>query len=176
MTSNWSQIDTNLPSKKALDAQFSQKTRSGTIFPNAMTLPTTRMNYNTVLTRLYFLLIYADGKVNEKELKSAKEMLRSESISESDFHAQLDLLRSRDHETLFVECMAAMKKLERIEQIRIVAWLCVLANADGFMDREEWQLIYRIYHKELDLPLNEIFTVQKELNRLVWTRITQAVD
>jgi hypothetical protein len=52
----------------------------------------------------------------------------------------------------------------------------VLANADGFMDRNEWQLIYQIYHKELALPLSEIFTVQKELNRLVWMRSTQAVD
>jgi len=44
--------------------------------------------------------------------------------------------------------------------------LCVVANGDGFMDKTEWQLIYRIYHKELNLPLEEIFKVQKELNRL----------
>jgi len=46
--------------------------------------------------------------------------------------------------------------------------MCVVANADGFMDRAEWQLIYKIYHKELGLPLNEIFSVQKELNKLIW--------
>ncbi|HYC83705.1 MAG TPA: TerB family tellurite resistance protein [Chryseosolibacter sp.] len=134
------------------------------------------MNYNTIITRLYFLLIYADGNVNDKEIRSAKQMLKAESISEGDFHAQLDQLKSRDHETLLTECIESIKKLDRTEQIRIVAWLCVLANADGFMDRDEWQLIYRIYHKELGLPLNEIFTVQKELNRLVWMRSTQEVD
>jgi uncharacterized tellurite resistance protein B-like protein len=56
--------------------------------------------------------------------------------------------------------------LDRNLQIRIVAWLCVVANGDGFMDKTEWQLIYTIYHKELNLPLEEIFKVQKELNRI----------
>jgi hypothetical protein len=63
-----------------------------------------------------------------------------------------------------------IRKLEQLQQIRIIAWLCVIANADGFMDRAEWQLIYTIYHKELDLPLSEIFAVQKELNRLIWEK------
>jgi hypothetical protein len=41
-----------------------------------------------------------------------------------------------------------------------------MANADGFMDKSEWQFIYKIYHKELHLPLDDIMEVQKELNML----------
>ena len=41
--------------------------------------------------------------------------------------------------------------------------MCVLANSDGFMDKAEWQFIYKIYHKELNLPLDSIMEVQKEL-------------
>jgi uncharacterized tellurite resistance protein B-like protein len=133
------------------------------------------MNYNVIIVRLYFLLIHADGKVNEKELASARQMIRAEGISESEFQAQLEHLPSMDHETIFSECVHAIKTLHRFQQIRIVAWLCVLANADGFMDRSEWQMIYRIYHKELNLPLSEIFSVQKDLNKLVWTS-TPALD
>jgi hypothetical protein len=39
----------------------------------------------------------------------------------------------------------------------------VIANADGFMDKTEWQFIYKVYHKELGLNLDEIMKTQKEL-------------
>jgi uncharacterized tellurite resistance protein B-like protein len=126
------------------------------------------MNYTTTITKLYFLLIYADGNVNAREISSAKKMILAEGISDAEFNHTLDGLRVKDHEALLEDCIVAIKTLDRNQQIRIIAWLCVLANADGFMDRSEWQLIYRIYHTELRLPLNEIFTVQKELNKLVW--------
>lgn len=127
------------------------------------------MDYHAIITRLYYLLIHADGNVNAKEIASAKQMVKAEGLNDRDFHTTLEKLKSEDPATLLVDCMIAMKRLDRVLQIRIVAWMCVLANADGFMDRSEWQLIYRIYHKELNLPLNEIFSVQKELNKLVWT-------
>ena len=134
------------------------------------------MNYSTLITRLYFLLIYADGNVNERELTSARHMIRSEGIDESQFRQDLENCKSKNHDQLLDDCIGGLKRLELVQQIRIVAWLCVLANADGFMDRSEWQLIYRIYHKELGLPLNEIFSVQKELNKIVWLTSSEAVD
>jgi uncharacterized tellurite resistance protein B-like protein len=126
------------------------------------------MNYSTTITKLYFLLIYADGNVNAREISSAKKMILAEGINDAEFNHTLEGLSAKNHEALLDECIAAIKTLDRNQQIRIIAWLCVLANADGFMDRAEWQLIYRIYHTELRLPLNEIFAVQKELNKLVW--------
>jgi uncharacterized tellurite resistance protein B-like protein len=126
------------------------------------------LTYNTTITKLYFLLIYADGKVNAREVASARQMIKAEGISDTDFHNMLEDLKTANHESLLNDCITSIKLLDRTQQIRIVAWLCVLANADGFMDRSEWQLIYRIYHTELKLPLNEIFTVQKDLNRIVW--------
>ncbi|HYG04583.1 MAG TPA: TerB family tellurite resistance protein [Chryseosolibacter sp.] len=128
------------------------------------------MNYNAIITRLYYLLIYADGDANEKELALARQMTKSEGMKEADFAAQLTLLKSRSNDSLYNETISALKKLDRVRQVRAVAWLCVLANADGFMERSEWQLIYKIYHKELSLPLNEIFDVQKQLNKMLWEK------
>jgi len=93
-------------------------------------------------------------------------MINVESINETEFKVQMASAKSKDQTMLLRECLDGLKKLNRNQQIRIIAWLCVVANADGFMDRAEWQLIYRIYHKELNLPLEEIFKVQKELSRL----------
>jgi uncharacterized tellurite resistance protein B-like protein len=141
---------------------------AGIVFRPIEILHQKPMNYNLIITRLYYLLIYADGNVNQKEISSAKHMIKAEGINESQFNTELESSKGKDHEQMLAECIAGLKKLDNSQQIRIVAWLCVLANADGFMDRSEWQLIYRIYHKELSLPLNEIFSVQKELNRVIW--------
>jgi uncharacterized tellurite resistance protein B-like protein len=123
------------------------------------------MNYKTILTQLYFILIYADGHVNEHEWSSGKNLVKSEGLEEEDFKVQLELLKAKSKPVILEGCLKGLKKLDRNQQIRMIAWLCVIANGDGFMDRSEWQLIYKIYHKELHLPLEEIFKVQKELNR-----------
>ena len=46
-------------------------------------------------------------------------------------------------------------------------WLCVVANADSFMDKKEWMLIYKIYQTELNLQLDDIMQVQKDLNKII---------
>ncbi len=128
------------------------------------------MNYHSVIMNLYYLLVYTDDNVNQKEIAAAKEMARTEGIAEEAFNVQMQLLKTKNTTVLYSECMQAIKKLSSKQQIRIVAWLCVIANADGFMDKGEWQLIYTIYHKELNLPLSEIFAVQKELNKVLWEK------
>jgi len=127
---------------------------------------TNKMNYSSVITKLYFLLIHADGKVNEREISLGQQMVSSEAIDAEEFKVQMVLLESKDRSKIYSDGVAGLKKLEREEQVRIIAWLCVVANADGFMDRTEWQFIYRIYHNELQLPLDEVINKQKELNRI----------
>jgi tellurite resistance protein len=128
------------------------------------------MSYNTLITRMYFLIAFADGNFDQKEILMGKQLVRSESLDENEFNVQLQLLKTRDRAQLLVESIEALKKLDLKLQVRVVAWMCVVANSDGFMDRTEWQMIYKIYHKELGLPLYEIFAVQKELNKLVWEK------
>ncbi len=128
------------------------------------------MNYNMLITRLYFLLVYADGSVNEKEVAIARQMIKAESLNEEEFNVQIRMLKGKDKQVLFSECMIGLKQLNYKQQVRMIAWLCVVANADGFMDRGEWQLIYKIYHKELNLPLHDIFSVQKDLNKIIWEK------
>lgn len=124
------------------------------------------MSYNTILTTLYYLFVHADGKVNETEIAFGNQMARAEGMPIEDFKVQIVLLKSQDASKLFNESLAGLKKLDRDQQIRCIAWLCVVANADGFMDRTEWQFIYGIYHKELRLSLDEIMAKQKELARI----------
>jgi hypothetical protein len=90
-------------------------------------------------------------------------MIRAEGISDAEFERYLEALRGKDAGYIYKESLGNLRLLKRPEQIRCIAWLCVLANSDGFMDRAEWQFIYKVYHKELKLPLDEIMEVQKQL-------------
>lgn len=126
------------------------------------------MNFKEVLTRLYFILICSDGNVNEKEVSYGRKMVEAEGIDEKYFFSQIKILEVNNQHELLPDAVVGIKKLSRTEQIRCIAWLCVIANADGFMDKAEWQLIYKIYHKELNLPLDEIMKVQKTLAQALY--------
>lgn len=128
------------------------------------------MNYNTLITRMYFLIAYADGSFDQKEIQMGKQLVKTENLDEVEFNVQMQRLQNSDRNQLLAESVIALKNLEYQQQVRIIAWMCVVANADGFMDRAEWQMIYKIYHKELGLPLHDIFTVQKQLNQIIWAK------
>lgn len=128
------------------------------------------MNYNTLITRMYFLIAYADGSFDQKEIQMGKQLVITENLDEIEFNVQMQRLKNSDRDQLLAESVLAIKNLDYQQQVRIIAWMCVVANADGFMDRSEWQMIYKIYHKELGLPLHDIFAIQKQLNQIIWAK------
>lgn len=128
------------------------------------------MNLRSLLSTLYFLLIYADGKVGEKEIALGRKMLAAEGFDDKGFDSLLETLKEKDKGALLSDCLAALKKLDPAVQTRCIAWLCVIANSDGFMDKEEWVLIYKIYHTELKLSLDDVMKMQRELNRQIHGR------
>jgi uncharacterized tellurite resistance protein B-like protein len=125
------------------------------------------MDYNSTITSLFYLLIYADGSVNEKELQRGKQMMLAEGINEDRFNSQIEQLSSVPTDILYKNCITGLKKMDKVKQIKAIAWLCVVANSDGFMDKKEWMLIYKIYHTELGLQLDEIMKTQRELNKII---------
>jgi uncharacterized tellurite resistance protein B-like protein len=123
----------------------------------------TRMNHKPTLIKLYHLLVNADGGVNEKEVAIGKQMTKAEGINEFEFDRIIDSLKKRNEKVVYSECVEELKKLSHDMQVHCLAWLSVIANADGFMDRTEWHFIYQLYHKELGLKLDEVMKKQKEL-------------
>jgi uncharacterized tellurite resistance protein B-like protein len=121
------------------------------------------MNHKPTLIKLYHLLVNADGVVNEREEAIGKQMTATEGINEFEFDRIIESLKKRNPEVIYSESVEELKKLDHNAQVRCVAWLSVIANADGFMDRTEWQFIYKLYHKELGLKLDDVMKKQKEL-------------
>jgi uncharacterized tellurite resistance protein B-like protein len=121
------------------------------------------MNHRPILIKLYHLLVLADGNVNEREIASGKQMIKAEGINEFEFDKLLESLAKRNPSVIYSECVEELKKLNHEMQVRCIAWLSVIANADGFMDKTEWQFIYKLYHTELNLKLDDILKKQKQL-------------
>lgn len=128
------------------------------------------MNLKSALIKLYFLLVHADGEVNDREVALGNQMAKVEGISETEFAGTLEALKKRTADNVYEEALEELRKLDHAKQIRCAAWLCVVANADGFMDRTEWQFIYKIYQKELNLSLDEVMKTQKELVALTFKK------
>ncbi len=121
------------------------------------------MNYESILVKLYHLLVHADGTANSRELSAGRQMIKAEGISKVEFDNQLAAMKKRKPDVLYSECLEALKKIDHEKQIRCLAWVSLIANADGFMDKTEWQFIYKLYHTELSLQLKDIMKCQKEL-------------
>ncbi|MFW5700650.1 MAG: TerB family tellurite resistance protein [Cyclobacteriaceae bacterium] len=115
---------------------------------------------------LYYMMIMADGVISPKEVDMGNLMIKHEKINEEYFHQQMEIFRNMDKSKLMHMCIEKLAKCNKDDQIRAVAWMSNVANSDGFMDPQEWTLIYRIYNKELKLDLNKILEKQKELPRL----------
>lgn len=125
------------------------------------------LNPNATIAQLYHLLVWADGRLDDKEVEMGKVLVDIEGLNPELFNAELERLENLDPKKLLPECINVLRKFERKVQIRYVAWLCVIANSDGFMDKEEWKLIYQIYHNSLKLPLDDVMNVQKEIKKQI---------
>jgi uncharacterized tellurite resistance protein B-like protein len=133
------------------------------------------MDFKLVLAHLFYLVVYADSQVNDKEVSLGKKMATLEGLDEKTLDDTVASLQSHDKNTVLSQSITELKKLDKKQQIRCVAWLCVIANGDGFMDKEEWTLIYKIYHTELGLALNEVMEAQKELNKALFGSSFQSI-
>lgn len=126
-----------------------------------------KLDFTSTITGLYYLVICADGKISEKELALGKKMIKAEGFDENKFQLTLESFKLKERTGLYSDCLAGLKGLDKERQIRCISWMCVIANSDGFMDKEEWVLIYKIYNTELNLTLDDIMKTQRELNKIL---------
>jgi len=63
------------------------------------------MDYRETITGLYYLLICADGTVNEKELGLGKKMIAAEGFDEQKFEAAINSFKTRDKAILYKDCI-----------------------------------------------------------------------
>jgi uncharacterized tellurite resistance protein B-like protein len=125
------------------------------------------VDYFSTLIGLYYIIISVDGNISEKEVVLGKKMTKAEGFEENRFESTILLYQTLDFAKLYKDMLVGLRKLQTEKQIRCISWMCVIANSDGFMDKRKWELIYKIYHTELALSLDEIMKTQGELNKIL---------
>lgn len=128
----------------------------------------------TTIAKLYYLLIMADDHINEKEVTLGKKMAKIEGLDYATFQNTVNSLKGNDKDKLFDDVVTKLITFNRTIQINWIAWMSLIANSDGFMDKREWDLIYRIYKKHLNLNLDEIMKRQRELAHLIHSNLHTA--
>lgn len=131
------------------------------------------MKHMSVLAKLFHMLINADTQTSEREVAVGRQMIRLEGFSETGFNREVAALEGKTPEAIYKETVSGLKRLDTTLQIRCIAWMCVIANADGFMDKKEWQLIYKLYHKDLGLPLDQIMKDQNALMKSLYSPLSK---
>lgn len=116
-----------------------------------------------MISKLFYLITTADGTINQKELEMGKHLIKNEGLEEKKFQEDLKVLEKFSHNEIYLECLEDLKKADKEMQVHYLAWLALIANADGFMEKNEWQIIYGLYFKELKLDLQDIMVVQRDL-------------
>ena len=128
-----------------------------------MTQLAIRSNELEGLVNLYFLLIHADGKVSDRELKMGDVMCNYEKIDKEVFDQKIRIAQNMSKNDVYKKCVKALRNCEHEFNVKCIAWMSLIANSDGFMSSEEWGLIYKLYAYELHIDLKEILTYQKSL-------------
>jgi hypothetical protein len=119
--------------------------------------------YLNALSALYLLLSQSDGEEDEREKRMLGKMLVVEGIDPVRFGYLREGIEGLPSHELYEICLRTLKSCSKDLQVRCIAWMTIIANADGFMAPDEWKLIYKIYHTDLGLDLKQIMTVQKQL-------------
>lgn len=122
-----------------------------------------RTFFTDTLIKAYHYIVHADGRIDDKEVELGQKMIAEEKIPPEVFTQKMAVLDNEKPEELIKTLKIDLKKLSQKDQIKIIAYMSNIANADGFMDPTEWRMIYQLYKDELNLNLDDILTQQKKI-------------
>lgn len=109
---------------------------------------------------LCYLLSQADGEMTNDEVKTFELFKSHEGLSDSMYNSIINNLEARNYEEIYAIGLGEIKHCDKSDQVKCLAWMNKVANADGFVDTDEWSLIYKVYNKELGLNIGDILDFQ----------------
>lgn len=108
---------------------------------------------------LCYLIGNTSGNMTHFETRMYEFIKHEENISEEVADLILSEIGSRSHEYILDKGIQALSQCEKPDQVKCLAWMNKIANADGYLADQEWSIIYEVYNKELNIKLEEILEV-----------------
>jgi uncharacterized tellurite resistance protein B-like protein len=122
-------------------------------------------NYQIAMCKIYYLTIYADGDLTDDEYDTGKRILKDEGIVIDNLNIEsLINFQALTRQEQIHDCELSLRELPRHEQVKCIAWMCLLAESDWVLSNPE-RAIYEYFTQALNLTLTEISIAQSDMNR-----------
>jgi len=116
-------------------------------------------NYTHSTIALCYLIGNAHDGINDFESRMFNYIIRHEDLSGDECNSLIRKFDEMSYQEILNSAVENLKKCNKKEQLRCLAWMNSLANVDGYLADQEWSIIYNIYKKELNITLDEILAV-----------------
>lgn len=126
-----------------------------------------KIRFQQAFAYLYYLMLSADNVADIKELKLGKKIINIEKLDYQDVMNQMDQLTKVPRNQIFSEAVDLIKGIAKKEQVKCLAYIQLIAKIDGSYDEREKELLDQISISELNISLQEISDVEKELNKVI---------
>lgn len=105
---------------------------------------------------LCYLVGNTHGNMNHFEERMYEFIKQEENISDEVAELIVNEIDSMSHEYILEKGIQALNQCEKTDQVKCLAWMNRIANADGHLADQEWSIIYQVYDQELNITLEEI--------------------
>ncbi len=119
-------------------------------------------NFQKTLIEAYYYIIIADGMLDPKELSFGNLMIEKENIERSEFEDELDELANTNVDIIKKQLRDHLSELPKEQQLKIVAYMVKIADADGSKDPSELTSIQKII-EGFELHINDIIKMKQQL-------------
>ena len=105
---------------------------------------------------LCYLIGNTNGNMTHFETRMYEFIKHEENITEEVADLIVGEIETMSHEYILERGIQALNQCEKTDQVKCLAWMNKIANADGYLADHEWSIIYQVYSKELNITLKEI--------------------
>ena len=112
---------------------------------------------------IFYLVLAADKVVDLNELSLGSKIMKLEKLDKQAIMREVDMLGSMSKREVFTEAVALLKSISKPEATRYIAYLNMIAESDGSLDKSELTLINEFPVSDFGITEQEVFTTQRKL-------------
>ncbi|MCG8308115.1 MAG: hypothetical protein MI975_12040 [Cytophagales bacterium] len=126
-----------------------------------------KSTFQRAFAHLYYLMLSADKIADLNELELGNKIIALENLDKTEVMKDLDLLSAVPRNEALKDCIDLLKSISRKEQQKCLAYVKLIANADGSYDDSESDLLNEIGTNELNILPSEIRDIERELKQRI---------
>jgi len=123
-----------------------------------------KSTFKQAFTHLYFLMLSADKIADLRELKLGNKIIKLENLDAAEVMKDIDYLSALPRDNVYEQGLSLLKSLSNKDQVKILAYVKMIAKVDGSYDEKESSLLNEISINELRISLQEVFDAEQILS------------